>query len=116
MAYNLKLDVNHDIIVGRSVERVEGLLYVTQLVKCRLLTFLGEWKLDRSVGVPWTGVLDRTYDISATKFAIQQTIVTTPGVKTLDALTLKADNTTRLLTVEFTATSIHGPIISGVTV
>jgi hypothetical protein len=113
---NLKLDENHDIIVTRSIARTDGLEYCAQLVKCRLLTFLGEWKLDPNIGIPWTGVLDRSYDISATKFAVQRTIETTPGVKSLNSLTLKADNETRLLTVDFTATSIYGEIAMGVTV
>lgn len=116
MSVNLKLNAEHDIIVTRSIERTEGLEYCVQLVKCRLLTFLGEWKLDANLGVPWTGVLDRSYDISATKFAVQRTIETTVGVKTLNSLTLKADNETRLLTIEFTATSIYGEISAGVTV
>lgn len=114
MAFNLKLDENHDIIVGRQAARTEGLDYTVQLVKCRLLAFLGEWPLDRSIGVPWTGVLDRSFDISATKFAVRNVIMTTPGVKALNSLTLNADKTTRLLTIEFNATSIHGEISAGV--
>ena len=116
MSFNLKLGADHDIIVGRQVSRTDKLEYTVQLVKCRLLTFLGEWALDRGIGVPWTGVLDRSYDISATKFAIQNTIQTTVGVKSINSLSLKADPTTRLLTVEFTATSIYGEISAGVTV
>lgn len=116
MSFNLKLDENNDIIVGRQVARTGGLEYTAQLVKNRLLTFLGEWALDRSLGVPWTGVLERSYDISATKFAIQNIIQTTKGVKNLDSLNLKADPSTRLLTVQFTATSIYGPIQTEVTV
>lgn len=116
MGYNLKLDENHDIIVTRSVERTDGVDYVIQLVKCRLLTFLNEWKLDPNIGIPWTGVLDRSYDIAATKFAVQRTIETTAGVKTLDSLSLRADNNTRLLTIEFTASSIYGRIGTVVTI
>lgn len=116
MNVNLKLNDAHDIIVTRSVARTSGLEYTAQLVKCRLLTFLGEWKLNPNLGVPWTGVLDRSYDISATKFAVQSTIETTPGVKSLNSLSLKADPDTRLLTVQFSATSVYGPISSEVTV
>lgn len=116
MSLNLKLDAAHDIIVTRSVARTQGLEYCAQLVKCRLLTFLGEWKLNANLGIPWTGVLDRSYDISATKFAVQRTIETTPGVKALRSLSLVADNSTRLLTIEFSATSIYGEINTGVTI
>lgn len=116
MNVNLKLDANNDIIVTRSVERTSGLEYTTQLVKNRLLTFLGEWKLNPNLGIPWTGVLDRSYDLQATKFAVQNTIETTRGVKSLNSLSLVADKDTRLLTIEFSATSIYGPISSQVTV
>lgn len=116
MASNFKLDENHDIVVGRQVERTDKLGYTVQLVKCRLLTFMGEWPLDRSLGLPWTGVLDRSYDISATRFAIQNVIQTTTGIKSLNSLNLVANPQTRILTVEFTATSIYGEISAGVNV
>ena len=116
MDSNLKLDDNHDIIIGRQAARTSGLEYTAQLVKCRLLTFMGEWALDRALGVPWAGVLERSYDISALKFAIQNTIQTTNGVKSLDSLELKANPDTRLLSVKFSATSIYGKIGLEVTV
>lgn len=116
MSFNMKLGADHDIIVGRTVARTEKLEYTAQLVKCRLLTFLGEWELDPNLGLPWVGVLDRSYDISAMKFAVRNTIQSTTGVKSVDSLSLRADTNTRLLTVSFTATSVYGQISTEVTV
>ena len=100
----------HDIIPGRQMTRVNGALYAAQLVKCRLLAFLGEWVLDRNIGAPWYGVLERHYDISATRLAIKNIIETTSGVLVLEALDLQADNRARQLKVQFTAKTVHGGI------
>lgn len=108
---NLMLDPDtHDIIPGRQMTRVSGALYVAQLVKCRLLTFLGEWVLDRNIGAPWYGVLERHYDISATRLAIKNIIETTSGVLVLETLDLQADSRARQLKVQFTAKTVHGGI------
>lgn len=108
---NLMLDpLTHDIMPGRQITRVSGAQYVAQLVKCRLLTFLGEWELDRNIGAPWYGVLERHYDISATRLAVKNIIETTSGVLVLDSLDLQADNRARQLSIQFTAKTIHGGI------
>lgn len=108
---NLMLDpLTHDIIPGRQMTRVSGALYVAQLVKCRLLTFLGEWVLDRNIGAPWYGVLERHYDISATRLAVKNIIETTSGVLVLESLELQADNRTRQLSIQFTAKTTYGGI------
>lgn len=116
MAGNRKLDVNHDIIIRRGTVRATDQEYVAQLVKCRLLVFAGEWALNRSLGIPWQGVLDRSYDITATKFAVQNTILETPGVRSLESLNLRADTTERKLVIEFVATTEYGSISSEVQV
>lgn len=54
MAGNLKLDSNHDIIIGRGATRVGGIKGTScTACKCRLLALLGEWKRDTSLGIPW---------------------------------------------------------------
>lgn len=116
MSFNLKLGDDHDIIIGRSAERTQGLEFTAQLVKCRLLTFLGEWELNRNLGLPWMGVLRKSFDISALKFAVQNTIENTAGVLTVDSLSMRADTKTRMLTIEFTVTSKYGEISSGVSI
>ena len=113
---NLKLDSNHDIIVGRSTTRTSGRDYALQMVKCRLLAFLGEKKREPELGLPWMSVLDRTYDLHAMKMAINECIISTPHVKVVNSLTLTANNTTRQLQVAFEASTDYGPISDGVTV
>lgn len=116
MAGNLKLDSNHDIIIGRGATRVGGAEQVAQLVKCRLLTLLGEWKLDTDLGLPWFDAIFskqvRTADIQA---AVANIIRSTNGVQQLIAINVNANYRTRELDISFTAISDYGDISEFVT-
>ena len=114
MAYNLKLGTDHDLIIGRGAMRVEGAELVLQNVKCRLLTFYGEWKRHPSYGLPWLRSLDRGYDLTTLEFVIRQTIEETNGVKSVDAIQLIPNNETRTLYVYFNATTEFGSASLGV--
>ena len=111
MAGNLALDSNHDIIIGRGTTRISGAAQVAQLVKCRLLTIFGEWKLDNSLGLPWFEAIFtkqvRTSDIEA---AIANIIRGAAGVQQLIAIDIDADYRARSLGISFTALSDYGDI------
>ena len=108
---NLKLDSNHDIIIDRGATRVTGVEQVAQLVKCRLLTLLGEWKLDPDLGLPWFEAIFtknvRPADIEA---ALANVIRTTKGVRQILSLTVTPDFRTRQLSVSFLVVSVYGDI------
>lgn len=111
MAGNLALDSNHDIIIGRGATRIYGAAQVAQLVKCRLLTLMGEWKLDSSIGLPWFEAIFtkqvRPADIEA---AIANIIRGTPGVQQLISIEINADYSVRSLGITFSAISDYGDI------
>ncbi|ASD53984.1 baseplate wedge subunit [Escherichia phage ST32] len=111
MAGNLALDSNHDIIIGRGTTRISGAAQVAQLVKCRLLTIFGEWKLDNSLGLPWFEAIFakqvRPSDIEA---AIANIIRGTAGVQQLLSIDIDADYRDRKLGISFTALSDYGNI------
>lgn len=111
MAGNLALDSNHDIIIGRGATRIGGADQVAQLVKCRLLTLLGEWKQNTELGFPWFDAifskLVRPADIQA---AISNTIRGTAGVQQLLDIQIVPDFRTRQLTITFNAISDYGNI------
>lgn len=111
MAGNLALDSNHDIIIGRGATRISGAAQVAQLVKCRLLTLMGEWKLDSSIGLPWFEAIFtkqvRPADIEA---AIANIIRGTPGVQQLISIEVDADYRARSLGISFSAISDYGDI------
>lgn len=111
MANNLKLDSNHDILIGRGATRVEGAAQVAQLTKCRLLTILNEWKLDTSLGIDWFGsVAERKVTASDIQTACAKIIRETNGVLALLNLTIDLNRTTREATISFSAVSVYGDI------
>jgi len=105
MSFNLKLDpVTHDLIIGAGFERVEGAEYVIQLVKTRLLTFLGEWELDPSLGLPWFEF--GSLELAQAQGVIADVIKSTPGVQALTSINVSREG--RDLYVNFTARTIYG--------
>ena len=111
MAGNLALDSNHDIIIGRGTTRISGAAQVAQLVKCRLLTIFGEWKLDNSLGLPWfEAIFTKQVRPSDIEAAIANTIRGTTGVQQLISIDIDADYRARSLGISFTALSDYGDI------
>lgn len=111
MAGNLALDSNHDIIIGRGATRVGGAEQIAQLVKCRLLTLLGEWKQDTSLGIPWfEGIFTKNVRPADIQLTIANIIRGTAGVQQLISIELDADYRARTLTITFTAISDYGNI------
>ena len=111
MAGNLALDSNHDIIIGRGATRIGGAEQIAQLVKCRLLTLLGEWKQDTSMGIPWfEGIFTKNVRPADIQLTIANIIRGTAGVQQLISIELDADYRARTLTITFTAISDYGNI------
>ncbi len=111
MAGNLALDSNHDIIIGRGTTRISGAAQVAQLVKCRLLTIFGEWKLDNSLGLPWfEAIFTKQVRPSDIEAAIANIIRGTAGVQQLLSIDIDADYRDRRLGISFTALSDYGNI------
>ena len=111
MAGNLALDSNHDIIIGRGATRIGGAKQIAQLVKCRLLTLLGEWKQDTSLGIPWfEGIFTKNVRPADIQLTIANIIRGTAGVQQLISIELDADYRARTLTITFTAISDYGNI------
>ena len=111
MAGNLALDSNHDIIIGRGTTRISGAAQVAQLVKCRLLTIFGEWKLDNSLGLPWfEAIFTKQVRPSDIEAAIANIIRGTVGVQQLISIEINADYRARSLGISFTALSDYGDI------
>ena len=79
----LKLDlVTGDIVVenGKLVW-IGGADAVRQHLQNRFLTFLGEWFLDTSIGVPWfRDILKKNPTFSLVAAIMKSTILDTPGV------------------------------------
>lgn len=111
MSGNLQLDSNWDIIIGRGASRIGGVDMVAQLVKCRLLTLLGEWKLDEGIGLPWfDGIFNKNVRPSDIQAAIANIIRETNHVRQIIDLQITPDYRERVLSISFTAISDFGDV------
>lgn len=111
MSFNLKLDEgSHDIVLGRTgFERVNGIALTKQLVKCRLLTVLGEWAPDPSLGLPWFDeIMIKGQRLPILEGMFRDCIKGTDHVLDLLSLNLSLDVGSRTLTVSFEAISDWG--------
>jgi hypothetical protein len=92
--YDLDL-VNGDLVLTQSDDAIR------QLIVQRLRTFLGEWFLDLSVGVPYfQDILKKNPNIQVVDGVLKQTILDTPGVVELLTFELDFESGTRKLKVD----------------
>ena len=107
---NLRLDSDGDLMIDKGTVRCSGNDFVAQLIKNRLKTLLGEWKLDNSIGIPWfTHLLRKNYSLDDIYGWIYKEVAATDGVKDIKFLKLVV-NYERKLFVIFEVTSDYGTI------
>ena len=87
---------------------------VRQATTIRLLTFLGEWFLDTTRGLPYlTDIFGKPLRPELVRSLYRNEIVNTPGVDEVLVITLDFDTTTRKLDVSWTATDDDSEIVEG---
>lgn len=111
MTIQMALDpATNDLIEveGGGIARVSGGRYTVQLVRSKLLTSLGEWRLDPRKG--WINFDDyvRNPDLFDIEMRVRAIILGTKGVQKIDSMNLSLEK--RVLTLKFTATTIYGGI------
>lgn len=106
------LDENGDYTFGQGASEflVDVPAAPAQAVKTRLALAQGEWFLNKEEGTPYFPLIlgmgtQNTYDQ-----AIQQRILGTEGVQSLDEYASSLDRDTRALTVVCTITTIYGQV------
>lgn len=110
---DIKLTSSWDIAIENdTIVLVDGLDAIAQDVRARLQFFLGEWFLDRRVGMPYfEKVLGQKPRLSVVKALFRKAILTTPGVQAVNDLTVAYDGTSRRMDVAFRATTTEGTLI-----
>jgi len=84
---------------------------VAQQIKMNLLTFLGEWFLDVTFGVPYLEeILVKNPRMASVETILRKHIASVPDVICIDSLSIDWDRKTRYLFVEFSCTTNLGPI------
>ncbi len=100
----------HDLVKleGGGIARVSVGEYTTQLVKCKLKTQLGEWRLDPKKG--WLNFADfvKNPDLFDLELRARTIILSCKGVQKIDSLKLELSSRTLIIT--FIATTIYGGI------
>ena len=69
---------------------------VAQHVRQRLMTYEGEWFLDRAVGVPWLrDILGEQYDPALAEAVIKAEILDSDGVVDINSFSVRFDRSSR---------------------
>jgi hypothetical protein len=78
--------------------------YLAQKIRHTISVFLGEWFMDRSIGIPYIPGEDVEKDMHRRMIetALQVRISEVEGVEKFLSFTASLDNATRILTVDFT--------------
>jgi hypothetical protein len=84
---------------------------VLQDVQIRLRTFLGEFFMDLTLGMPWRDLMQgATSGQSQLDAVVQNCILTTPGILQLTTYRSSVNTRQRLMSISFSAVSTQGPI------
>lgn len=98
-------------IVNNDTQFVNGADEVMQLLRQRLRTFLGEWFLDTTIGVPYfQDILKKNPNPVSVDAAFKNEILNTPGVLELSEFEIDIDAATRVATVTGRAVVTDGII------
>lgn len=116
MSRDLKLSSQHDLLFRQNrLVLAGGANQKAQQIKIALLTFLGEWFLDTSHGVPYfEQVLLKQVDKVKIENVFRQKIAAVKGVKRVLKLNTQIDRKERLLLVEFEAETTEGVVSDSV--
>jgi len=109
---DLKLDDTNDLVVeNNELVLIDGVDLIRQLLIQRLQTFLGEWFLDTSLGIPYyQDILKKTAVVSTISNILKDEILDTTGVLELQTFELDFTESSRELSLEFSVRTQEGTI------
>ena len=110
---DLALDNTGDLLVeSDALSLVEGDDAIVQQLTVRFRFVLGEWFLDTRIGIPYFGdILIKNPELSRVRAIFQETVLTTPGVASLEEFNLTFEAAARKLVVSFRARKTDGEIL-----
>lgn len=113
--YDIALSANtHDLIFkDGDLVLIDNAERVAQQVKIKLRSFLGEWFLDTTYGVPYfESILIKNPSLDHIRNILRQQILDVDDVSAVTTLTLSVDKQTRTLTVNFECETTYGLVTS----
>ena len=89
----------------------EGASQRAQQIKIALLTFLGEWEFDTSIGIPYLEqILVKTPNKFRVEAILRKKILAVQGVRRITAFGLDINRINRSLSVHFVAETDEGKV------
>lgn len=114
MAADIALDAKgHDIVISDDGDFVliDNAERVAQQVKIQLMTFLGEWFLDTTHGVPYLEyILVKNPNIQLCRQIFREQIMLVDGVDSVSELEIEYDAQSRRMQLYYTAETSYGLI------
>jgi hypothetical protein len=107
----LRADTHDLLFKSGDMALIDNAERVAQQVKVELLTWLGEWFLDTTRGMPYLErILIKNPNLEIVRQIFSSKIAQAPDVVKVEKLTLTANAKTRVLTVTYVARTEYGLI------
>jgi hypothetical protein len=108
LALNAK---THDLALNSDVMFIDNAERVAQQIKIQLLTFLGEWFLDVTHGVPYLNyVLVKNPNFTLIRELFREQILKVNGVSNLVSIDIDFNSATRQMSLSYEAETEYGMI------
>lgn len=111
---DLALDDDGDLLIGPDGDLMitSGIDSIKSDLEARLSFWRGEWFLDASVGVPYYQQIlgAKAPHLPAIEATFREVVIQTPGVESLESMSLSFNAASRQLSVTFRASTIFGPV------
>ena len=110
---DFKLGTDNDLVIENDdFVIIDGSAAIAQHLTIRLQFFLGEWFLDTRIGIDYFGqVFSKGVDITAVNAIFKQTILTTPGIVSIQQYASDFDPGEREFSIDFQAKLSSGEIL-----
>ena len=110
--FDLALDAKtHDLTLNGDVLFIDNAERVAQQIKIQLLTFLGEWFLDVTHGVPYLDyVLIKNPNFTLIRELFHEQILKVDGVSNLVSIDIDFNSATRQMSLNYEAETEYGMI------
>ena len=109
LALNAK---THDLVLNGDVMFIDNVERVAQQIKIQLLTFLGEWFLDVTHGVPYLDyVLVKNPNFTLIREIFREQILKVDGVSNLVSIDIDFETATRKMLLSYEAETEYGMIV-----
>jgi hypothetical protein len=109
LALNAK---THDLALNSDVMFIDNAERVAQQIKIQLLTFLGEWFLDVTHGVPYLNyVLVKNPNFTLIRELFREQILKVNGVSNLVSIDIDFNSATRKMLLSYEAETEYGMIV-----